>query len=163
MAFGTGDHPTTATCLRYLVDYAKGREPGWSMADAGSGTGVIAIAGSLLGAGTIEAFDYDEHAVRVSKKNFVVNQAENVNVFTQDIFKWKPDQQFDLITANLFSTVLQEAFPILKAALKPEGVIIISGILADQWEATRLAAEKAGLLFPEYKGVKWVSAVGQHA
>jgi len=162
MAFGTGDHPTTATCLRYLVDYAEKRKGDWTMADAGCGTGVIAIAGSLLGASSVQAFDFDEHAVRISEKNLKVNSAENIDVFVEDVFKWKPKHQLDVITANLFSTVLQEAFPIFKAALKDDGEIIISGILAEQWEPTKKAAEEAGLVFPEFKGKKWITALGKH-
>ncbi len=163
MAFGTGDHPTTSTCLRYLVDFAQARKTPWTVADAGCGTGVIAMASDLLGATSVEAFDYDEQAVRVAVKNVVKNKADKVNAFVMDVFEWKPEQQFDLITANLFSTILQEAFPIFKSALKPEGTIIISGILATQWEQTRQAASDAGLEFPEFKGGRWITAVGRHA
>jgi len=161
MAFGTGDHPTTATCLRYLTDYVKkrGDEP-WTMIDAGCGTGVIAIAGRLMGASAVEAFDYDEHAIRVANKNFTLNQADHIEAYPVDVFDWKPKAKVDLVVANLFSTVLQKAFPILKSALKPGGEIIISGILASQWDATREAAEDAGIQIADHKGVKWISARG---
>lgn len=159
MAFGTGDHPTTATCLRYLCDYTAERgEKSWEMADAGCGTGVIAIAGHFLGARSVEAFDFDEHAVRVAKKNIELNNASGIEACVMDVFEWQAKQKFDLIVANLFSTVLQQVFPVLKSALKEHGEMIISGILASQWEQTRDAAEGAGLMISDYKGRKWITA-----
>src|SRR5688572_7792788 len=59
MAFGTGDHATTSTCLRFLVDIAKSRPAGWSCADLGTGSGLLAIAAKKLGAGETFACDYD--------------------------------------------------------------------------------------------------------
>ncbi len=166
MAFGTGDHPTTATCLRYLTDYAqeqRAAERRWKVADAGCGTGVIAIAADLLGAAEVFAFDFDAHAVKVAQKNIATNNATQTSAETLDVFDWQPQPQYQLVTANLFSTILQQAFPILKSALTPDGTIIISGILASQWDETRAAAETAGLLFPEFKGRKWITARGHHA
>jgi len=159
MAFGTGDHPTTATCLRYLCDYVEERgEKSWDMVDAGCGTGVIAISGRALGAKSVEAFDYDAHAVRITHKNMELNKAMGIKAYEMDVFQWKPKKQVDLIVANLFSTVLQQAFPILKSAIKPGGEMIISGILATQWEETRKAAEGAGFTIEDFKGRKWITA-----
>lgn len=162
MAFGTGDHPTTSNCLRFLADYARGKEAGsWSMVDVGCGTGVIAMAGYHLGAEAVEAFDYDPKAVEVTQKNLDLNEAGSVQAYVEDVFTWKPSQQFDFLAANLFSTILQKAFPILKSALKDGGTIVISGILATQWEETRAAAEAAGFSFQEVKKQgKWVTARG---
>lgn len=164
MAFGTGDHPTTASCLRYVVDYAREKKGEWKMMDAGCGTGVLALAGKLLGASYVEAFDYDDKAVEVTEKNLILNNAEDIKVFIQDVFHWKPAEKFDLLVANLFSTTLQEAFPILKSALTEDGVLVVSGILADQWEQVEEAANKAGIIFSDSKKLgKWVSAKGGHA
>ena len=164
MAFGTGDHPTTSNCLRTLADFAKKQKEAWTMVDAGCGTGVIAMAAYALGAEQVEAFDFDPKAVEVTEKNLALNEAQEVKAYVEDVFNWSPQEPFDFVAANLFSTILQKAFPILKAALKPEGTIVISGILATQWEETEAAAKQAGLLFPEVKPKgKWVTAVGHHA
>ncbi|MGI9244073.1 MAG: 50S ribosomal protein L11 methyltransferase, partial [Verrucomicrobiales bacterium] len=70
MAFGTGDHATTATCLRFLVDIAGEIGSGdWSMLDVGCGSGILAIAAQKLGADPVEGFDYDPHAVTVAAEN----------------------------------------------------------------------------------------------
>jgi len=164
MAFGTGDHPTTSNCLRFIVDYAKSLEnKPWTMVDVGCGTGVIALAAHHLGAHSVEAFDYDEKAVEVTQKNLSLNEAESVTASTLDVFDWQPKMEFDFVAANLFSTILQKAFPILKSALKPTGTIVISGILATQWEETLKAAEGAELSFLKVKkSGKWVTAKGRH-
>jgi len=164
MAFGTGDHPTTSNCLRFLADYAKERkQQPWTMVDAGTGTGVIAMAASKLGAHGVEAFDFDPKAVEVTQKNLDLNEASEVKAYELDVFDWSPSEPFDFVAANLFSTILQKAFPILKSALKPDGTIVISGILHTQWEETNAAAQQAGRTFSlvKKKG-KWVTARGTH-
>lgn len=164
MAFGTGDHPTTSNCLRFLVDYAAKRSDSWRMVDVGCGTGVIGIAAQKIGAEEVEAFDFDEKAVEVTQKNLILNETESVKAYTEDVFNWKPQGTFDFLAANLFSTILQRAFSTLKSALSEDGTIVISGILATQWEETEQAAKDAGLHFSEVKkSGKWVTARGQHA
>ena len=69
MAFGTGDHATTSSVLRLLVDVGKKRGAGWSCADLGCGTGLLAIAAGKLGAEPIFACDYDPFAVKVTERN----------------------------------------------------------------------------------------------
>ena len=163
MAFGTGDHPTTANCLRMLCDYAQKRKKPWSMVDVGCGTGVLAMAASALGAEPVEAFDFDAKAVEVAQKNIAPNKISNVSLYQKDVFEWHPPSRFDLIIANLFSSVLQQAFPTLKKALQDKGTIIISGILHTQWEDTKAAAYNAGLDFHTMKRKgKWVTAQGEH-
>src|SRR3954468_10006645 len=68
-AFGTGDHATTAMCLRMLERVTRGRSPGWSMLDAGTGSGILAIAGSRLGATRVIAIDNDPLACATAKRN----------------------------------------------------------------------------------------------
>jgi ribosomal protein L11 methyltransferase len=165
MAFGTGDHATTSTCLRLLVDAARARRgTAWSMADLGTGTGVLAIAGRKLGAGTVFACDFDPFAVQVAERNVARNGAAGVVVKPQDVLKWKPRKAgYDVVTANLFSTVLIQAWPVIAKSLAAGGDLIVSGILATQaWEVFTAAAG-AGLGFNKVirKG-KWISARGGH-
>ncbi|WP_018969732.1 50S ribosomal protein L11 methyltransferase [Rubritalea marina] len=163
MAFGTGDHATTSTCLRLLVDVARERSNSeWEMLDAGCGTAILAIAARQLGAKQCEAQDFDPQAVRVSEQNLELNQVDQIQVVQQDVLAWQPPQEWDVVVANLFSTILQQAFPTLKKAMKSDADLIISGILKEQWEDTRAAAEECGLVFSRVitKG-KWVTAQGR--
>ena len=163
-AFGTGNHATTSTCLRLLCDHVgtvlKGRP--WTLADIGCGTGVLALAGLKLGAQSAISFDFDPKAVEVARRNIERNGgAANLDLFQADVFEWAPKagEQADVVLANLFSTVLQKAFPRLKAAMKAGGILIISGILNTQAEETLAAARAAGLAVQKtvLRG-KWMTA-----
>ena len=165
MAFGTGDHATTSTCLRLLVDVANERKSiNWTLADLGTGTGVLAIAARKLGAAEIFACDFDPFAVAVAKRNTIRNATPEIKTRQQDVLQWKPHiKGYDVVTANLFSTVLIEAWPVIAKALAPGGDLIVSGILASQaWEVfTAAAGEGLGFTKVIKKG-KWVSARGGH-
>ncbi|WP_295923808.1 50S ribosomal protein L11 methyltransferase [uncultured Akkermansia sp.] len=166
MAFGTGDHATTSTCLRFIADFAQSRkETAWIMTDIGCGTAVLAIAALKLGAEHATAFDFDPMAVEVARHNMERNAvtAEQLDLFVGDVFEWTPAarQKGNLVVANLFSTILQKAFPHIIAAMKKDAVLVISGILASQWEETKAAAERNGLSFDRViKRGKWVTAKG---
>lgn len=161
MAFGTGDHPTTATCLRYLTDEAKARqETAWSMLDMGCGSGVLALSARLLGAEGCEAMDYDPKAVEVAKCNLGRNGVSGVEISKGDVLTWRSRKKFEVVAANLFAGVLKEAFPRLAGALRQGGHLIISGILSDQWEPVREVADRCGTEVIEHKRRgKWVSAL----
>ncbi len=164
MAFGTGDHATTSTCLRLICDYAKAhKQDKWALTDIGCGTALLAIAGLMLGATHATAFDFDPLAIEVAQTNLIRNHVEptSIELFTADVFTWKPTdkQKGDLVVANLFSTVLQKAFPHIVESMNPGATLIISGILASQWEETKKAGEKNGLVFERMiKKGKWVTA-----
>jgi ribosomal protein L11 methyltransferase len=159
MAFGTGDHPTTATCLRLLVDYSGRFPPGWSFLDLGTGSGVLAMAGKLLGAGEVKAFDFDGKAVEVAALNMERNKITDIEIFEADVFEWKNSQRFQVVTANLFSTVLIEALPLMAKWIESEGHLILSGILAEQWEEVLAMAEGCGFKRISNKKIgKWVTA-----
>ena len=161
MAFGTGDHATTSTCLRFLVDIGRRREAGWSCADLGCGTGVLAIAARKLGAGQVYACDYDPFAVQVTARNAARNRVEGIEAEETDLLKFRPRRKYDVVLANIFSTVLIEAFPVIARMLAPGGDLVMSGILASQAWGVFEAAAGHGLGFPEIvrKG-KWVTARG---
>jgi len=164
MAFGTGDHATTATCLRLLVDAARARDGAWSCADLGTGTGLLAIAAAKLGASEVFACDFDPFAVRAAARNAKRNGEPGIDVREQDVLKWKPRKRgYNLVLANLFSTVLIEAWPVIAKSLAPGGDLIVSGILADQAWNCFTAAASNGLGFTQVvrKG-KWVTAHGGH-
>ncbi|MBK1833859.1 50S ribosomal protein L11 methyltransferase [Roseibacillus ishigakijimensis] len=166
MAFGTGDHPTTATCLRLLVDEARQRRgTSWDFLDLGSGSGLLAIAARHLGAERIAAMDYDETAVGVARRNCERNglSLEDGRAVMEvgDIFEWEPAGRFEVAVANVFSDVLIAAMPRMVPWVKPQGVLIVSGILNEQWPAVREAGEREGLVFAEpLPRGKWTTARG---
>ena len=165
MAFGTGDHATTSTCLRLLVDVARARKgTDWTVADIGTGTGVLAIAAKKLGSGETYGFDFDPFAVAVAIRNCQRNATPEIQMAEQDVLLWEPRKMgYDVVMANLFSTVLIAAWPVIAKSLAPRGNLIVSGILASQgWEVFKAAAS-SGLGFTKVvqKG-KWVTAHGGH-
>lgn len=164
MAFGTGDHATTSTCLRLLCDFAKkNKTTHWNITDIGCGTAVLALAALKLGASHATAFDFDPIAIDVAKSNAIRNNClpDRLELFQADVFTWQPSEKnkADLVVANLFSSILQQAFPVIIKTMKPDAELIISGILATQWEETKKAAEKQGLTFSQIiKKGKWITA-----
>lgn len=165
MAFGTGDHATTSSCLRFLADEAGRRQgEGWSMLDLGCGTGVLAIAASLLGAAGCEAMDFDPNAVSVARRNVERNNASGVVVSQSDLDDWIPGNSYDVIVANLFAAVLQRSFEKMAHGLAVGGSLILSGVLRDQWDDTEKAAQAAGLTFDiVHRRGKWIAAKGSLA
>jgi ribosomal protein L11 methyltransferase len=163
MAFGTGDHATTATCLRILADYAAARrgEP-WSLLDLGCGTGILALAAAKLGAQQADGFDYDPAAVRVANKNARLNKSR-LRFTRDDVTACKPQRRYDIVAANIFFDVLTLSFPRIAAAIKPGGMVIVSGILHTHAAECLAAGRKAGLKFdPPLRRGKWVTAVGHN-
>lgn len=163
MAFGTGDHATTSTCLRLLVDIAKERKSAsWSMLDLGTGSGVIAIAAKMLGAQECLGMDFDPQAVKVSKGNVKRNLVDKVDMKECDVLKWHPDRKWPVVVANMFSSILQQAFPTIVESMTSDADLIVSGILYDQWEETEECAKREGLIFQKViRRGKWVSARGK--
>jgi ribosomal protein L11 methyltransferase len=144
MAFGTGEHATTASCLRMLADAAPGLPPGWRALDAGTGRGILALAAAALGAGRVDGFDFDPACVRIAKANARANRLGNVAITRADVLAWKPEAAYDLVMANLFSDLLIKATPALKRACRRGGVLIFSGVLRDQLGEVRAAIAGSG-------------------
>jgi ribosomal protein L11 methyltransferase len=165
MAFGTGDHATTSTCLRLLVDISRKRKgTDWSVADLGAGTGVLAIAARKLGCGEAFACDFDPFAVATAERNSKRNATPEIIHRQQDVLKWKSRKRgYDVVLANIFSTVLIKAWPVIAKSLAPGGDLVVSGILASQaWDVfTAAAANGLGFTQVIRKG-KWVTARGGH-
>ncbi len=127
-AFGTGEHATTAMSLRLLEQTTRAWKAGWSMADLGTGTGILALAGKRLGAGRIIAIDDDPIAISTAKKNARSNRIDNVQFRVADVRAWKLPPRTDMVTANLFSELLMEILP----ALTKGRWLILSGVLREQ-------------------------------
>jgi ribosomal protein L11 methyltransferase len=163
-AFGTGDHATTALCLRMLERVTRGRPPGWSMLDAGTGSGILAIAGRRLGATRVIAIDNDPLACATAKRNARLNRARQVEFRTGDILKQKLAGKFDLIMANLFSEMLIAAIPAWSRHLARDGLLILSGILRSQEAGVIRALHRHGFLCSEARRRgKWVALLAERS
>ena len=165
MAFGTGDHATTSTCLRFLADVSGELAGGsWEMLDLGCGSGILAIAARMLGARRAEAGDFDPHAVRTAKENVKLNGVTGVVVRKLDVREWQPARTWPVVAANLFSGLLVEVAPKIAAAVAPGGRLIFSGVLRVQEEEVAAAFHRAGLRSGRVvrKG-KWVSGIAMRA
>ena len=163
LAFGTGDHATTSTCLRMLVDIAKDhqkKKKQWSLCDIGLGTGILPITASLMGAFKVEGFDFDPEAIVIAKRNMVINSIDGINIYEQDLFDWSPKKgrTWDVITANIFANVLNPNLKKIWSLVSQNGHLLLSGILKDDHGSILENAKNNGLPIPELhcKG-KWVS------
>jgi ribosomal protein L11 methyltransferase len=159
-AFGTGEHATTAMCLRLLERLTRKRSPGWSMLDAGTGSGILAIAGSRFGAKRIVAMDNDSVACSVAERNARANRVRNIEFRVGDILKSRLSGKFDIITANLFSEILIAAMPVWSQHLALDGSLILSGVLRSQEDALGAALRRNGFHADKTKRRgKWIAVL----
>jgi ribosomal protein L11 methyltransferase len=157
-AFGTGEHATTAMCLRMLERITREREAGWSMLDAGTGSGILAIAASCLGADRIVAIDNDSRACEIARRNAEANGVLHIQFRTGDVLRRKFPAQFDIITANLYSEILIAALPTWKRSLAGDGSLILSGVLRSQERALVASLRRNGFAAHETRRRgKWVA------
>jgi ribosomal protein L11 methyltransferase len=157
-AFGTGHHATTAMCLRLLERITRDLAPGWTMLDAGTGSGILAIAGSCFGAGRLLAIDSDPLACATAKRNARRNGVSNIRFSIDDVLKQRLTGRFEIITANLFSEIVIEALPLWSRHLAPGGHLILSGILRSQEPAVVRALERHNLTAAEIRRRgKWIA------
>ena len=141
MAFGTGTHPTTKMSLFALEQVLRSGE---IVLDVGTGSGVLSIASSLLGAKEIFAYDLDDVAVRVAQENIALNAGtENIHVAAGDLLK-DVAIEADVIVANILADILVNLTDDAYRLLKDEGYLIMSGIISEKWEMVRESAEAAG-------------------
>jgi ribosomal protein L11 methyltransferase len=156
-AFGTGEHATTAMSLRLLQRLTRKWKPGWSIVDLGTGSGILALAGHRLGAARVIGIDNDPVAISTAKANARLNKISGVQFRLGDVRRWKSKARVDIILANLFSELLIEILPRLKAARW----LILSGVLRGQEREVRRALKrnKIDIVQLQRRG-KWVAILG---
>ncbi len=144
MAFGTGQHPTTAMCLRALETRLR---PGEAVLDLGAGTGILAIAAARLGAGRVLALDIDPQAVKAARENAAANGVQGeVEVREGTLPEGARGRRFDLIVANISGLTIDRLAANLAGALRQNGTLIVSGFLEDTVEALGRALAAADLM-----------------
>jgi ribosomal protein L11 methyltransferase len=131
-AFGTGHHPTTAGALRALETIVGAHAPR-SILDAGTGSGILAIAAALIGkrSGDIVAIDIDPTALENARANARLNGVEKSIRFSS-VPLTSIHRHLDLIVANILSGTLIELAPHLKKLVAPGGRLVLGGFLADE-------------------------------
>jgi ribosomal protein L11 methyltransferase len=128
-AFGTGTHDTTRLCLELIEDRAR---PGMTAIDAGSGTGILAIAAAALGCRPVLAIEQDSEAASCARANVSRNGcADAVCVQVASLAQMEPPPA-DLVVANLNETILREELVRLSRWVRQPGYLILSGLLVEQ-------------------------------
>lgn len=141
MAFGTGDHPTTALCLEAVGDFLFAH-PMATVLDVGTGTGVLALAAAKLGASRVVGVDNDAVSVELARENAESNQVASVE-FSGAPLEAVPGR-FDLVLANILANTLVELAPPLVAHVGH--TLVLAGVLRHQAEEVTAAFVHAGLV-----------------
>ena len=157
LAFGTGDHPTTALCLEWLAEQPP-RER--DVIDYGCGSGILAIAALKLGARTAHAVDIDPQALRVTQENAERNNVQS-RLAISPPEQLVADAQADLVIANILARSLIELAPRLSTLVRPAGQLLLTGLLREQAADVRAAYENRFELQELERG-QWVLLVGRH-
>jgi ribosomal protein L11 methyltransferase len=147
LSFGTGQHPTTEFCLQELARCGS-FGPHRSFLDIGTGSGILAIAAAKLGFAPVHAFDFDPEAVRVARANAHVNAVHNrLRISRGDVAKPqnRPARRYDLICANLISTLLISERKRIVNHLQRDGTLVLAGILKSEFSRVQEIYAKTGL------------------
>jgi len=147
LSFGTGQHPTTAYCLRELVRRRRPAER-QSFWDLGTGSGILAVAAAKLGYGPVQAMDIDEVAIRMARVNARKNGVfARIQLYLGNFTKLPllGNRKYALICANLISPLLLAERPKIVQRLEPGGILVLAGILQKEFAGVQSAYEAAGL------------------
>ena len=156
MAFGTGEHETTAMCVGLLQKYVKS---GMTVIDVGCGSGILGIVAAKLGAKKVIMTDIDECAVTASRYNLNLNGVKNAQVMLKNLLD-DNSVKGDLIVANIMAEVLIGFASGIKNNLKSGGTIILSGILTDRLNKVVSAYLAQGFTAVEtVEAGEWAAAV----
>jgi ribosomal protein L11 methyltransferase len=131
MAFGTGTHETTRLCLEWLEELVSDSQQ-QSLLDVGCGSGVLAIGAKMFGAADAQGVDISPEAVEASILNAEINKVVGIGFSSKSLSEI--GTQFDLVVANILSSVLLELWEPLIACVKPQGQLLISGLLSEEVE-----------------------------
>lgn len=157
LAFGTGTHPTTRMCLRWVAGQ-RAAMAGTHVLDYGCGSGILAIGAALMGARAVSAVDIDPAAVTATRDNATANGVA--------LHAGLPDAahgEFDLVLANILATPLKLLAPLLSGHVRPGGWLVLAGILDRQ--ADEIAAAYAPWLAMEVADTQegWILMTGRRA
>ena len=148
MAFGTGTHETTRLVVTLLEKYTS---EGYRVLDVGTGSGILAICASKLGAGECKAYDIDPVAVRVARENIKDNDCDNITCDVSDLLYGVDlsGGQYDVVCANIVADIIIRMCPDISKYMKDDAVLLASGIITERADEVVTAAEANGLRIRE--------------
>lgn len=129
LAFGTGSHPTTHLCLKWLENNVKW---GQTVLDYGCGSGILSIAAKKLGAKKVVGVDIDPQSIITSQENAERNRCDMQCYLPDEFASSVPDLQYDIVIANILAGPLKGLVPTLTKRIAPNGYMVLSGILESQ-------------------------------
>ena len=143
MAFGTGTHETTRLVIRLMQDELKGGE---RLLDVGTGSGILSICASKMGAKWCNAYDIDPVAVKVARDNALSDGCENITVGVSDLLRGVDlsGGKYDFCVANIVADIIIRMLPDIKDYLKAGAPLILSGIIGERADEVRNAAISHG-------------------
>ena len=157
IAFGTGYHPTTDTCLQAMEQHIT---PGMTVLDLGTGSGILTMAAMKLGAKLVTSLDIDTQAVSAARRNFRrAGITKQVRLGQGSVpHPTAPEADFDLAVANISARGVVDRCPFILTALKPGALFIASGLLETQKPEVADAVEPLGFtLVSEWPQDEWVT------
>ncbi|MGB4609915.1 MAG: 50S ribosomal protein L11 methyltransferase [Saccharofermentanales bacterium] len=158
-AFGTGEHESTSSVLRFLSDFDFSVLPTGPILDLGTGSGILAIAlAKILPDSEIIALDIDPHAVEVAKKNAAFNFVENIDFVTGELHS--QNQKYGLIIANLTASIHLDLIQEYMRKLISGGYLMLSGIINQRADEVRTVFAQNGFVpVSEIDDNDWLSIV----
>jgi ribosomal protein L11 methyltransferase len=162
MAFGTGTHPTTALCIEMIEAHLTA---GDSFLDVGTGSGILMVVASKLGADKIYGVDKDEIAVDIATKNLMLNRLnpDQFLVRTGNLLE-ETESQYDFIAANILTYVILDLLDSINRVLKSGGIFVCSGILEENQDIVVAKMKDIGFNILEIASKEqWVAITGRFA
>ena len=157
MAFGTGTHETTRLVMRIMQDEIKGGE---RVLDVGTGSGILSICASKLGAASCNAYDIDPVAVKVAKENAERDGCTNITVGVSDLLRGVDlsGGKYDFCVANIVADIIIRMMPDIGAYLKDGAPLILSGIISERADDVRASVAANGFtLVREERENDWLA------
>lgn len=160
MAFGTGTHPTTRICIKLLQEIITSQT---EMLDVGTGSGILALAGAMLGAKKIVATDIDPIAIKVALENVRRNRMEGfIEVYQSNLLERPLDFKFNLVVANIITNAIMEISSQLAKVLEPGGIFMASGIIEERFPEVVDCLTKQGFVMKKHIFEEgWVGLIAQ--
>lgn len=160
MAFGTGSHETTSLCIKKLEEYMK---PGMKVLDIGTGSGILSIAASKLGASKVLGVDIDPMSVYIANENKKLNEVINAEFIVGDLLS-KVKDKYDIVVSNILAEVIVTMTGDLHKFLNKDGIFISSGILKVKSAMVIDSLEANGFDILNVEDLnEWTSIVAKHA
>ena len=143
MAFGTGTHETTRLVMRILQDVIKGGE---RVLDVGTGSGILSICASKLGAKSCNAYDIDPVAVKVARENAIADGCDNITVGVSDLLRGvdREGGKYDVCVANIVADIIIRMMPDISEYMHEDAPIILSGIIDMRADEVRACVTECG-------------------